>query len=441
MSVEKQISKIFYVIGNSKKIINEAIDVYDNIEFRDNLVGRSRPSEDEINPALLSDIQIAANRAGVLISVTTAISGHGKKTKSGRDSRHVTGDAVDIALINGKPVSYATKDDVDLFVDELVNMGYVKNRESGNSRAVLTFGFPDHDNHIHVSNTSDEPSTFFVGSNLGTSGDESEVVNIIPTDSNDEFDFAGGMPNQKKFEFAGGMRENKITMSEARTSSNSLFGGKDFKIPEDGSHAGHKGWHSGNAWDIFAPEGTPVYSLSDGFAETFSDYGPDVIVKDGKKIFGQGFTINTVGDLPNLFYTHLKGSPVRKGSQVKCGQLLGYIMDFPGGSDHVHIGVETGSIRQFLNNDGSIKCASDTGILGTDFSSIIPGSENLPDTGMVPLPLDSVMSSDSVVPLGIETEPDFEFAGGMPKKKEFEFAGGLREQKILENIQRIKKLL
>jgi len=123
MSTEKQISRIFKVIGNSKKIIDEAIDVYDNIEFRDNLVGRSRPSEDEINPALLSDIQVAAERAGVLISVTTAISGHGKKTKSGRDSRHVTGDAVDIALINGKAVSYTTKDDVDLFVDELVNMG------------------------------------------------------------------------------------------------------------------------------------------------------------------------------------------------------------------------------------------------------------------------------------------------------------------------------
>ena len=63
MSTEKQISRIFKVIGNSKKIIDEAIDVYDNIEFRDNLVGRSRPSEDEINPALLSDIQVAAERA------------------------------------------------------------------------------------------------------------------------------------------------------------------------------------------------------------------------------------------------------------------------------------------------------------------------------------------------------------------------------------------
>lgn len=441
MTIERQIYEIFKIIFNSKKNISEVVDVYDNIEFKDNLVGRSRPSEDKINPALLYDIQTAANRAGVLISVTTAISGHGKKTKSGRDSRHVNGDAVDIAFINGKPVSYTTKDDVDLFVDELVNMGYVKNRESGNSRAVLTFGFPDHDNHIHVSNTSNKPSTFFVGPDIEGSGDESEVVSIIPMDSNDEFEFAGGMPNQKKFEFAGGIRENKITISEARTSSNSLLGGKDFKIPKDGSHAGHKGWHSGNAWDIFAPEGTPVYSLSDGFLETFSDYGPNVIVKDGKKIFGQGFTVNTVGNLPNLFYTHLKGSTVRKGSQIKCGQLLGYIMDFIGGSDHVHIGVETGSIRQFLNDDGSIKCASDTGILGTDFSEILPDSENLPDGGLVPLPLDSVMSSDNVIPIGIETEPNFEFAGGMPKKKEFVFAGGLREQKILENIERIKKML
>lgn len=157
----------------------------------------------------------------------------------------------------------------------------------------------------------------------------------------------------------------KSVVKEASASSTSLFGGTSVKIPSAGAHAGQSGWQSSNAWDIKAPVGTPVYALADGVAQTFSDYGKDVVKTQGKKLYGQSFTVKSDGGLPDVYYTHLSDSPIRKGSKIQCGQFLGYIMDFPGSSyDHVHIGVSSGhKIEEFLNSDGTLKCGGG-GIIG-----------------------------------------------------------------------------
>lgn len=161
-----------------------------------------------------------------------------------------------------------------------------------------------------------------------------------------------------------------VILKEAASASEELFGGGNVKIPSDGAHAGQSGWQSSNAWDIAAPVGTPVYALADGVAQTFSDYGRQVTATQGKKLYGQSFTVKSDGGLPDIYYTHLEGSPVTKGSTIKCGQFLGYIMDFPNSSyDHVHIGVSSGNIRQFLNDDGTMKCAKGQKITGGEVSS------------------------------------------------------------------------
>lgn len=161
-----------------------------------------------------------------------------------------------------------------------------------------------------------------------------------------------------------------IILKEAPSSSEELFGGDNVKIPADGAHAGQSGWQSSNAWDIAAPVGTPVYALADGVAQTFSDYGRQVRKTQGKKLYGQSFTVKSDGGLPSIYYTHLEGSPVTKGATIKCGQFLGYIMDFPNSSyDHVHIGVESGNIRQFLNDDGTMKCAKGQKITSGEISN------------------------------------------------------------------------
>lgn len=141
-------------LDEAPSTVNKSL--YHNTDFRDGVVGKSTPSKDKINPSLLADVEKAAKAANVKVSVTTAVTGH---KNSGR---HPKGNAVDIAMVNGKGFgsmsvakSNGIYDDINRFVDELVKMGYKKNSESGNDKAVLTFGFPGHDNHVHVSRNSD----------------------------------------------------------------------------------------------------------------------------------------------------------------------------------------------------------------------------------------------------------------------------------------------
>jgi murein DD-endopeptidase MepM/ murein hydrolase activator NlpD len=139
--------------------------------------------------------------------------------------------------------------------------------------------------------------------------------------------------------------------------SKKLLGPNSVTIPPDGAHAGQKGWQSSNAWDIKAPIGSPVFAINSGNLITWSDYGENVTKRGGKKLYGESFTVKSDNELPSVYYTHLKDTTVRKGDNVECGQLLGYVMDFPGSSyDHVHIGIESGNIKQFINSDGTLKC-------------------------------------------------------------------------------------
>ena len=165
-------------------------------------------------------------------------------------------------------------------------------------------------------------------------------------------------------------------INEVANSSSELFGGGSVTIPAAGSHGGQSGWQSANAWDIMTDIDTPVYAIADGVAQTFSDYGPTVIEKDGKKLFGQSFTVKSDNDLPSVYYTHLKDSPVRQGSKITCGQYIGSVMDFPGSdADHVHIGVQTGDISQFLNTDGTLKCSKGGISTDTKKTSVVGGSK------------------------------------------------------------------
>jgi hypothetical protein len=148
----KDILSTYESILENKRVL-EAEDVYDNVDFKDNVVGNSTPSKDTINLALLKDVQTAAKNAGLKVDITTAVSGHRPS------QRHDSGNAVDIERINGKAVSRSNRADADKLVDALVSMGYIKNVESDNDKAVLTFGFEGHDNHVHVSNKGTSSSS------------------------------------------------------------------------------------------------------------------------------------------------------------------------------------------------------------------------------------------------------------------------------------------
>ena len=137
----------------------EAADVYNNVDFEN--IGHGNPASDKINTTLLQDVQNAAKSAGLKVNITTAVSGHGKGT------RHETGNAVDVARINGIGSGGATnstngnakfRELGNKLKDELVSMGYIWNSESGNPKAVLwqTNTGGNHYNHVHISNTTNQ---------------------------------------------------------------------------------------------------------------------------------------------------------------------------------------------------------------------------------------------------------------------------------------------
>jgi murein DD-endopeptidase MepM/ murein hydrolase activator NlpD len=175
--------------------------------------------------------------------------------------------------------------------------------------------------------------------------------------------------------------KNTSLLNEFEDSSDDLFGGSNVSIPPNGEHKGQKGWQSNNAWDIMTQIGTPVYAIASGTLKTFNDYGPKPIHRNGKTLFGIGFTVNSDNNLPDVYYTHLKDTKVKKGDKVVCGQLLGFVMDYPGSEDdHLHIAVESGhDIREFLNSDGSLKCRSsdmeDTPDYGEYWNSLLKMTE------------------------------------------------------------------
>jgi len=122
-------------INTSGKIIPK----YPNIKFLDTVDYR------KIKDPVLQDVNAAAKAANVIVTIGFGVEGH-------TDGRHPTGNAVDIDYINDLKVSKANQALVEKFTKQLEIMTYSKNVEIGYQKAFLTFGFKDHDNHVHVSN-------------------------------------------------------------------------------------------------------------------------------------------------------------------------------------------------------------------------------------------------------------------------------------------------
>ena len=179
--------KLLNEIGRNRELmglssLNEAyedlpkiVDTYPNVTFHD------RTKNDRLPKNLLDDIQDAAQKAGITISVNYAREGHNKMTKSGNISRHWYGVAVDLSTVNGHgwsskkdAMKKGIYDGIEKFVQFLKAKGYKVNSETGNDKAVLYFGFPAHDNHIHVSNKTNAPSV------------DSQDVELPPTIGDEE---------------------------------------------------------------------------------------------------------------------------------------------------------------------------------------------------------------------------------------------------------------
>ena len=172
MKVTKDILSIYEeILTNNKSILNELELIklsdtnYSNLKF-----DTDGTQNDEVNKALLDDINNAAKSAGIIATITTASSGHSEKTNTGNQSRHPQKTAVDIATLDGIGSENATNSTNgsskfrtlgNKLKDALVTMGYTLNSESGNNKAVLwqTDIGGNHYSHLHISNNSGESAT------------------------------------------------------------------------------------------------------------------------------------------------------------------------------------------------------------------------------------------------------------------------------------------
>lgn len=147
-----------------KDEVNEAFVQLNDTSYSNVKFDNDGTQYDQVNQALLDDLQAAASKANVVVTITTAKTGHSDTTTSGNQSRHSTNTAVDIAILNGVNAGGASneingnsqfRELGNSLKSELVNMGYSLNDEGGNQKAVLwqTNTGGNHFNHLHVSNT------------------------------------------------------------------------------------------------------------------------------------------------------------------------------------------------------------------------------------------------------------------------------------------------
>jgi hypothetical protein len=162
---------------------------------------------DEVNDALLQDLQTAGKKADVVLKITSAKSDHSVDTKDGNKSRHGFQTAVDIAILNGKGAEGASnsengskefRENGNKVKDVLVSMGYKWNTEKGHTKAVLwqTDTGGNHYNHLHVSNKTGQSSDVDPNFKFDSDGSKSDE-----TKSDDKKGFLDKMSPEEKEKF------------------------------------------------------------------------------------------------------------------------------------------------------------------------------------------------------------------------------------------------
>jgi hypothetical protein len=205
--------KKLYSLYETVSKVNSSL--YTNLAFPTGVTVGASPGTDSIDDALLKDIDASSKAAGLKVSITTAVSGHKETTKSGNKSRHSTGNAVDIAMINGVAI---TKETGDKLVAELKKMGYdTSGSESGKEKSVL-WQVADHYNHVHVSNNSGKSSTTDTSS---TSTSKTDTSTSTSSSSSDFDTVAQNIQNGilGSLTSAAGMKES-VSLKEQRLIKN-----------------------------------------------------------------------------------------------------------------------------------------------------------------------------------------------------------------------------
>lgn len=129
-------------------------------------------------------------------------------------------------------------------------------------------------------------------------------------------------------------------------------------------HAGKQpGWESNNAWDLLAPAGTVVHSLTKGRVTAIKPSSSKAY-----NIFGTHIAISGLDGYPDMFYTHVDNVSVNPGDIVEVGTPLAQITTPPppppdkdGNPQkstmphHVHVGIKGQHISSLMSSSGKFK--------------------------------------------------------------------------------------
>jgi murein DD-endopeptidase MepM/ murein hydrolase activator NlpD len=118
--------------------------------------------------------------------------------------------------------------------------------------------------------------------------------------------------------------------------------------PGQGTHSA-AGWTNNNAWDVAAPVGAEVKSLTSGVVKLFKK-GSGGLSKQGVlKVYGDQVVIKSNDGNPDVFYTHID-SLVTLGQEVNVGDTVGTIMQVSGIPSHVHVALSSGNLSDLASN-------------------------------------------------------------------------------------------
>lgn len=102
-------------------------------------------------------------------------------------------------------------------------------------------------------------------------------------------------------------------------------------------------WESHKGYDLLVKPGTRVYSVSDGEVIKMNPSS----TRTGT-IYGDRVTVKSADDY--IYYTHID-SKVRKGQQVKIGDLIGVVVEWQSDpkQTHLHIASEKKDVKNYVD--------------------------------------------------------------------------------------------
>ncbi len=187
------------------------------------------------------------------------------------------------------------------------------------------------------------------------------------------------------------------------------------------SRPGHKGdWYSGNGYDLTVRPGTKVYSISDGVVISMNSNN-----KRTGNIYGDRVTVKSEDD--EIYYTHID-SKVRRGEQVKKGDLIGTVVEWEDTptSSHLHIASRYKDVRNYVdfNTWAIVGGAGVEPITPTVTQTPTPPNNNPSPTQGPISDFYRLLANKTAIPMALAALP-----------------GLSKEEHLQEQIQRIKNLM